>query len=501
MDTLHYLILGFSTALTLSNLFACFMGVLIGTLIGVLPGIGPVGAMAILIPVTFSMNTIPAIIMLCGIFYGAQYGGSTTSILVNIPGETSSVVTCLDGYQMARKGRAGPALGMSAMGSFIGGTLSVIGLMFLTPALGKLAFGFGPPEVFSLIIFGLIMVTSIGSGSVVKSLIMATLGMFVSIIGRESVTGFSRFTLGSLTLSDGVGLIPVAIGMFGIAEVLTNIETVPKQEVFKTDFRNLFPTLQDWLVCRWAILRGTLIGFSLGIFPGPSPVISTFLSYGIEKRLSKYPEKFGTGVIEGVAGPETANNAAASGSIVPLLALGVPPHVIMAMLLGAFIIHGIQPGPLFIIRHPDIFWGLIASMYIGNVMLLILNLPLIGMWVKVLKIPYPFLFPLILLFCLIGVYSLNNNIYELLIMIFFGFNGYILRKMKYPLAPFLLAMILGPMMETNFRQSMMIARGNVAIFLQRPFSAVILILAFLLLFLLFFVTGGRKQAIAEKDGE
>jgi putative tricarboxylic transport membrane protein len=498
MDSINFLFLGFGTIFTPISLFACFIGVFIGTLIGVLPGIGPVATMAILTPVTFAMDPTSAIIMLCGIFYGAQYGGSTTSILVNIPGEVGSIVTCLDGYQMAQRGRAGPALGISAMGSFIGGTLSVIGLMLLTPPLAKLAIGFGPPELFALIIFGLMMVSSIGGVSVVKCLIMATLGVFVSTIGDESIRGFSRFTLGSLTLSDGVGLIPVAVGMFGIAELLTNIETMGKQEVYKTGLRGLFPTLKDWYASAWPIVRGTLLGFFLGILPGAGTIITTFFSYGLEKRLSKHPENFGSGAIEGVAGPETANNASVSGSMVPLLALGIPPHAVMAMLLGAFIIHGIQPGPFFITQHPQLFWGIIASMYIGNVMLVILNLPLIGMWVQILRIPYRLLFPLIVIFCFIGVYSLNNNFYELLIMIVFGIFGYVLRKMKYEPGPFLLGMILGPMMETSFRQSLTISGGDPSIFFQRPFSAILLILVLLLMVLLFLLRVVRKQVRPSK---
>ncbi len=495
MDAFHYLIAGFNTAFSLTNLFACFMGVFIGTLIGVLPGIGPVATMAILIPITFPMETTSAIIMLCGIYYGSQYGGSTTSILVNIPGEIGSIVTCLDGYQMARKGRAGAALGISAMGSFIGGTLSILGLMLLAPPLAKLALGFGPPELFALILFGLMTVSSIGTGSVLKSLIMATLGMFVSLVGMENVSGFSRFTFGTLTLSDGVGLVPVAVGMFGISEILTNIETIEKQEVFKTDLRHILPNWQDWKASFGPITRGTIVGFFLGILPGAGTVITTFLSYGLEKRLSKHPEKFGTGVIAGVAGPETANNAAVSGSMVPLLALGVPPHAVMAMLLGAFIIHGIQPGPFFITEHPAIFWGVVASMYIGNAMLLVLNLPLIGMWVRFLEIPYPRLIPLVILFCLVGVYSLNSNIYELVIMIIFGIIGYILRKMEYSLAPFFLAMVLGPMMETSFRQSLTISQGEMAIFIERPFSAVLLLAVALTLVisLALNMTGKRKE--------
>ena len=501
MDALTHLLLGFSTAFTSTNLSSCFIGVLIGTLIGVLPGIGPVGTMAILLPITFSMGPIPAIIMLCGIFYGAQYGGSTTSILVNIPGEVGSIVTCMDGYQMAKKGRAGPALGISAMGSFIGGTLSIVGLMLLTPALAKLAIGFGPPELFSLVILGLMMVSTIGRGSVVKSLIMTILGIFISTIGRESIKGFSRFTLGSFTLSDGVGLVPVAVGMFGIAELLTNIEEIPEQQVFKTSLRTLFPNLKDWHDSFWPMIRGTVVGFFLGILPGAGTVVTTFFSYGLEKRLSKHPEKFGTGVIQGVAGPETANNAATSGSMVPLLGLGVPPHVTMAMLLGAFIIHGIQPGPFFITEHPDIFWSVIASMYIGNVMLLILNLPLIGIWVQILKIPYRLLFPLIIIFCYVGVYSLNNNFYELLIMIFFGFIGYLLRKIEYDAGPFLLAMVLGPMVETSFCQSMAISQGNIAIFFQRPISAGLLILVIMILLICSFLGMKKKKEKLESENE
>ena len=493
MDTIHFLFFGFGTLFSPTILFACFIGVLIGTLVGVLPGIGPLGTMAILLPVTFAMDPTTAIVMLAGIFYGAQYGGSTTSILVNIPGEASSIVTCMDGYQMARKGRAGPALGIAAMGSFIGGTLSVIGLMFLTPPLAKLAIGFAAPEIFALVVFGLMMVCSIGSGSTLKALIMATLGIFVSLIGREPMQGFARFTFGSFTFSDGVGLIPVAVGMFGIGELLTNIEAMAKQEVFKTDLRHLFPSLRDWYDSRWPIIRGTLLGFFIGIIPGPGMIVSTFFSYWTEKHLSRHPEKFGTGVIEGVAGPETANNAAATGAMVPLFALGVPPNPVMAMLLGAFIIHGIQPSPFFITEHPRLFWGIIASMYIGNVLLLVLNLPLVGIWVRVLKIPHRLLFLLIIICCFIGVYSLNNNFYELYIMIFFGIAGYILRKLEYDPGPFILAMVLGPMMETNFRQSLAISRGDPAIFLQRPISATILILVLLLLLSMLFFRFRRRR--------
>ena len=473
MDAFHHLLEGFRVLTAPINILSCFVGVVIGTLIGVLPGIGPVATMAILLPFTFSLTPVSAIIILAGIYYGAQYGGSTTSILVKIPGEVGSIITCLDGYQMARQGRAGPALGISAIGSFVGGTLGVIGLMLLCPPLAQVALNFGPPELFALILFGLMMVSSLGGDSLLKALMMTVVGLFVSLIGKESFTGFDRFTFGSLTLSDGLGLVPVSMGMFGISEILVNVEVMAKQEVFKTDIQSLF-AWRDWVACRWAVLRGTLVGFFIGILPGAGPVMTTFFAYWLERRVSKHPEKFGTGLIEGVAAPETANNAATAGSMIPLLALGVPATPTMAMLMGALIIQGVQPGPLFISQYPDLFWGVIASMYLGNVMLLVLNLPLIGMWVKILKIPYTLLFPLIILFCFVGVYSLNTNVYEILIMILFGFFGYILRKFEYPLATFLLGMVLGPMMETSFRQSMGIGRGSLEIFFQRTFSAILL---------------------------
>jgi putative tricarboxylic transport membrane protein len=473
MDAIQHLFEGFRVLSAPINLLSCFTGVVIGTLIGVLPGIGPVATMAILLPFTFSLTPVSAIIILAGIYYGAQYGGSTTSVLVNIPGEVGSIITCLDGYQMARQGRAGPALGISAIGSFVGGTLGVIGLMLLCPPLAQVALNFGPPELFALILFGLMMVSSLGGDSLPKALLMTAVGLFVSLIGKESFTGYDRFTFGSLTLSDGLGLVPVSMGMFGIAEILGNVEVMAKQEVFKTDIKSLF-VWKDWVACRWAVLRGTLVGFFLGILPGAGVVMTTFFAYWLEKRVSKHPEKFGTGLIEGVASPETANNAATAGSMIPLLALGVPATPTMAMLMGALIIQGVQPGPLFISQYPDLFWGVIASMYLGNVMLLVLNLPLIGMWVKILNIPYTLLFPLIILFCFVGVYSLNTNVYEIFIMILFGFFGYVLKKFEYPLATFLLGMVLGPMMETSFRQSMGIGRGDPAIFFQRTFSAILL---------------------------
>jgi putative tricarboxylic transport membrane protein len=500
MGIFDHLALGFGVVFTVNNLLFCFLGTLIGTLIGVLPGLGPVATISLLLPATFGMDSVTSIIMLAGVFYGAQYGGSTTSILVNIPGESSSIVTCLDGYQMARKGRAGPALGMSAFGSFIGGTASIVGLMLLAPILARAALTFGPPEYFSLMFFGLTMVTYLCVGSITKGLIMAVAGLAVSTIGQDPVTGSTRFTLESITLMDGVGIVPAAMGMFGIGEVLTNIEEGIKREVFSTRIKGLFPNLKDWKDSTWPMIRGTLIGFFIGILPGGGTVIPTFMSYTVEKRLSRYPEKFGTGVIEGVAAPETANNAATGGSMVTLLSLGIPANVTIAVLLGAFIIHGIQPGPLLMTQHPHLFWGTIASMYIGNVMLVILNLPLIGIWVRILKVPYNILFPLILLFCFIGVYSLNNNIHEILIMVGFGVFGYVVRKFGYEGAPFLLALVLGPMLETAFRQSMLY--GDPFILFKRPISMVLLILSLFLIISPIFsgIAQRRRRLIEEENG-
>jgi putative tricarboxylic transport membrane protein len=499
MGILDNLILGFNVAMSLSNLFFCFLGVVIGTLIGVLPGIGPVATISLLLPVSFGMDPVTSIIMLCGVYYGAMYGGSTTSILVNIPGEAASIATCLDGYQMARNGRAGPALGMSAFGSFIGGTVSIIGLMLLAPILARYALKFGPPEYFALMFFGLTMVTYLCMGSVLKGLIMAAAGIAISAVGQDPISGVTRFTVGSITLMDGFGIVPAAMGIFGIGEVLTNIEQVIKQEVFSSKITGLLPTMKDWVDCKWPIVRGSLIGFFMGILPGAGTVIPTFMAYAAEKKLSRHPEKFGTGAIEGVAAPETANNAATGGSLVTLLSLGIPANVTMAVLLGAFIIHGIQPGPLLMTKHPDLFWGVIVSMYIGNIMLVILNLPLIGIWVRILKIPYNILFPLILIFCFLGVYSLNNNSWEILIMVAFGVFGYLIRKFGYEGAPFLLGMVLGPMFETAFRQSLIY--GDPLIFFNRPITAVLLGVSIFLLITPFFPTIRLKRKELEKTLE
>jgi putative tricarboxylic transport membrane protein len=472
---LEYFILGIQIALQPVNLFYCFAGVFIGTLIGVLPGIGPVGAMSLLLPATFGVSPEGAIIMMSGIFYGAQYGGSTTSILVNIPGEASSVITCLDGYQMARKGRAGPALGIAAIGSFIAGTISIVGLMVLAYPLAKAALSFGPPEYFALMCLGLVVLTFLTQGSMYKALMMALFGILLGFVGLDMFTATPRFTFGVNELMDGIGIVPLMMGLFGVSEILINIEQPLKRKIYEAKIKGLLPDLHDWILCKWAVLRGTLIGFFLGILPGGGAVLASFVSYAIEKRVSKYPEKFGTGVIEGVAAPESANNAAAQSSFIPLLSLGIPPNVVMAVLFGGLLIHGIQPGPLLIRSHPDIFWGVVMSMYIGNVMLLALNLPLIGMWVKILKVPYTILFPLILLFCLIGVYSVNNSVLDIYLMILFGVIGYLMRKVDFEPAPLALAYVLSPMLETSLRQSLNISGGSFFIFFSRPISLVCMV--------------------------
>jgi putative tricarboxylic transport membrane protein len=500
MDVFNQLLYGFGIVFQPWNLLACFFGVFIGTLVGVLPGIGPVGAMSLLLPITFGISPVTGIIMLAGIYYGAMYGGSTTSILVNIPGEAASVITCLDGHEMALKGRAGPALGISAFGSFIAGTLSLFGLIFLTNLLAGVALIFGPTEYFSLMCLGLSLVTYLTQGSFLRGVIMAGFGLFLSLIGQDVVTGQARFTFGLIGLIDGVGLVPLAMGLFGISEVLLNLEILHEErEVLKTRFWNLFPTRKDWRKAAVPIGRGTLIGFSLGILPGGGAIISSFVSYAVEKRFSKHPEEFGKGAIEGVAAPESANNAASSSGFIPLFSLGIPANVVMALLLGALMIHGLYPGPLLITEHPEIFWGTVASMYVGNVMLLVLNLPLIGIWVQVLKVPYRTLFPLILLFCFIGAYSISGNVFDLYVMLIFGVLGFVLRKLAYEPAPMVLAFVLGPLLERNLRKALVLSDGNLDIFLTRPLSAATLLITLLLLLsaVIPYVQKRKQAAISE----
>ena len=498
METLSGILIGLQVACEPINLFFCFVGVTIGTLIGVLPGIGPLATISILLPVTFHAPPLSGIIMLAGVYYGALYGGSTTSILVNIPGEAASVVTCLDGYQMALQGRAGPALGIAAFGSFIAGTLGIVGLMLAAPPLARMALQFGPPEYFSLVILGLMMLTFLARGAMWKSLIMAAAGIFLGSVGIDVMSGSERFTFNIAELADGIGIAPVAMGLFGISEVLLNIEQSTERSVFKTKIKHLFPSARDWAASVLPILRGSVIGFFLGILPGGGAVISSFVSYAVQKKVSKHPEKFGTGAIEGVAGPESANNSASAGAFIPLLTLGIPSNPVTAILLGAMIVFGMQPGPLLLSQHPNLFWGTVASMYVGNCMLLALNLPLIGIWVKILKVPYAILFPLILLFCLIGVYSINNSITEMLIMIVFGVIGYFFKKFEFEAAPLILAMVLGPMFDVALRRSLLLAGGDATTFITRPISAVLLGSAFLILIFPLLPWFKKKRKVIEE---
>jgi putative tricarboxylic transport membrane protein len=477
MEILASLGTGFAVALQPVNLLACFMGVLVGTLVGVLPGIGPVSAMSLLLPVTLAGSPEAGIIMMAGIYYGSMYGGSTTSILVNIPGEAASVVTCLDGHQMAKQGRAGPALGIAALGSFAAGTFALVALMVVAPALARFAIAFGPPEYFSLMVVGLTVLAFLTHGSMAKSLLMAAVGVLLGLVGLDSITGFPRLSFGRLELYDGLGLVPVVMGLFGVAEILVNLEQSIRREVVRTRISGLLPTLADWAACKWPLVRGTVLGFFLGVLPGGGAVISSFAAYAVEKRLSKTPERFGRGAIEGVAAPEAANNAAAGGAFIPLLTLGIPPNVVMALLLGAFIIHGLQPGPLMMTQNPGVFWGIIASMYIGNLMLLVLNLPLIGIWVQLLRAPYALLFPLILVFCVVGVYASSSAYFDVTVMVAFGVLGYLMRKFGYEPAPLVLAFVLGPLLENNLRKSLIMSQGEFAIFLERPISLACLVLA------------------------
>jgi putative tricarboxylic transport membrane protein len=481
--TLHNLILGFATALAPANLLYALLGCLIGTMVGVLPGVGPLAGISMLLPTTFGLDTASAIILLAGIYYGAMYGGSTTSILMRIPGEAASVMTCIDGYAMTRKGRAGPALAMAAIGSYVAGTLSVVGLMFLAPPLARFALGFGPPEYFSLLLCGLIVLSYMTGGSIVKNLAMIVLGLLLGTIGIDQMSGYFRFSYGIVALGDGLGVVPVAVGLFGVAEILATAGQSDVREVLKPRLRDLLPSKEEWKDSVAPIGRGTLLGFLIGIIPGSAHIISTFVSYAIERRVSRHPERFGEGAIEGVAGPESANNAASTGALVPMLALGVPTGPIPAVLLAALMVHGITPGPLFIKEQPAVFWGLIASMYVGNVVLLLLNLPLVGLFVNFLRIPYRILYPTILMFCVVGVYAVNSSCVDVGIMAAMGGLGYILRKMGFEIAPIVLGVVLAPIIEFSFRQALAMSNGAYAIFVQRPISATFLAVALIMILL------------------
>jgi putative tricarboxylic transport membrane protein len=471
MDVVSGLLSGFAIALQPVNLAHCFIGVLAGTLVGVLPGVGPVAGVAMLIPFSFGMNPTAAMILMAGIYYGAMYGGSTTSILVNLPGESASVMTCLDGYAMARQGRAGAALGMAAFASFIGGTLGIIGLMLVAPEVAALAIRFGPPEIFALTFFALTLVTGLVGASPVKGIAAAAFGMLLGMIGLDPMSSEERFTFGALHLADGLSFVSVSVGLFAVAEVLESLERSEQITLYRGKISNLLPTAADWLASRGALWRGALIGFFVGVMPGAGATIASLLAYTAERRLSPTPERFGHGAVEGVAAPEGANNAATAGALVPLLALGIPGSGTTAVMLGALMIHGLRPGPLLFEQHPQFVWGVIASMYLGNVMLLILNLPLIGIWVRLLRLPQRVLMPLILAFSLTGVYAVDNRVTEVGVMLVFGVVGYAMRKWGFPAAPVLLALVLTPLMETALQQSLQMSHGSFAIFFTRPIAA------------------------------
>ncbi len=470
MEIFHNLIIGFEVAVNPINVLYCFIGVILGTLIGVLPGIGPIATIAMLLPITFNLNPVAALIMLAGIYYGAQYGGSTTAILVNIPGESSSVVTCLDGYQMARQGHAGPALAIAALGSFFAGCVATLVIAVAAPPLAEVALKFGPSEYFSLMVFGLIAATVLAHGSLIKAIAMVIWGLLLGIIGTDVNSGVLRFTFDIPELSDGIGFVIVAMGMFGTAEIISNLELKDKREVFATKVTHLYPTKQDLKDSWAAVLRGTALGSALGILPGGGALLASFGAYTLEKKVSKHPEKFGKGAIQGVAGPESANNAGAQTSFIPMLTLGIPSNAVMALMIGALMIQGIAPGPQVMNEKPQLFWGLIVSMWVGNLMLVVLNLPMIGMWVKLLTVPYRFLFPSILVFMAIGVFSLSNNAFDVLIMGVFGILGYVCVKLECEPAPMILGFILGPLMEENLRRAMLLSRGDPLVFFTKPIS-------------------------------
>ncbi len=479
MDTFQNLLMGFSVALSSQNLMFAFVGSMLGTLIGVLPGIGPVAGCAILIPLTFQLNPTGAIIMLTALFYGTAYGGTITSVLLNVPGEASSAVTCLDGYEMTKKGRAGSALAMAAIGSFIGGTFAAVALVLAAKPLTSLALQFGPVEFFALVMLALSLLMGLAGKSMIKALMMGLFGLLLAMIGIDPVRGSPRFTFGRIELMDGIGFVPVIMGLFGLAEIFENAEK-PFAQVAIAKIGSLIPTRKDLKDSVGPIIRGSAIGTLLGLVPGMTNSASSFLSYIAEKKVSKYPELFGTGVIEGVVAPETANNAHSNGALIPLFTLGIPASPTVAVIMGAFLMHGLVPGPFLFSEHADLVWGVIASFYIGNIILLILNLPLIGIWVQILKIPYGILFGIIMAFMAVGAYSVNNSAFDVLIMTLFGLIGYLLRKLDFPLAPIVLTLILGPLMERTLRQSLEMSQGSLSIFQKSPLAIVMLVLAMLI---------------------
>ncbi len=494
MELLDNLALGFSVALSLQNLFYAFMGAVLGTLIGVLPGLGPLATIAMLLPSIYALDTTPALVMLAGIYYGAQYGGSTTAILINVPGEASSVVTAIDGYKMARQGRAGPALGMAAIGSFFAGTVATMMIAAFAPPLTELAFKFGPAEYFALMVLGLVGAVVLASGSLIKAIAMIILGLLLGQINTDVISGVPRYSFDIPELTDGLGFIAIAMGMFGFAEIISNLEKPSEQrEVFTKDVKGLLPTREDFRIAWPSIVRGTAIGSILGVLPGGGALLSSFATYTVEKKLAGPNGTFGNGDIRGVAGPESANNAGSQASFIPMLTLGIPPNAVMALMVGAMTINGIQPGPQVMTSNPDLFWGLIASMWVGNLMLVILNLPLIGIWIKLLTVPYRFLFPAILVFCSIGLYTTNNNNWDVYVGIGFGILGYVFYKLNCEMPPLILGYILGPMMEENLRRALLLSRGDWSTFVTRPLSSGLLIAAALLILIVSLPNIRRKR--------
>src|SRR5215207_5736626 len=493
MDLFDNLILGFTVALSLENLLYCVIGVSIGTLIGVLPGIGPVATIAMLLPLTFALGPVSAMIMLAGIYYGAQYGGSTTAILVNLPGETSAVVTCIDGYQMARQGRAGPALAIAAIGSFIAGTFGTMLIAIAGPPLAEVALKFGAPEYFSLMLMGLVAAAVLAQGDMVKSLAMVALGLLLGIVGNDVNTGLGRFTFGVNELTDGIGFVVVAVGVFAVGEIISNLGEKERREVFTSKVMNLFPTWDDLKRSFGPIVRGTALGSFFGVLPGTGPAVASLSSYLIEKKIADDPSRFGHGAIEGVAGPEAANNADAQCKFIPMLTLGLPASGVMALMLGALTIQGIQPGPAVMTQRPELFWGLIASMWIGNLMLVVLNLPLIGLWVKLLQVPYRLLFPAIMAFSAIGIYSVHNSAFEIYLAALFGILGFVWMKLGFNLAPMLLGFVLGPLLEENLRRTMLTSKGDPSVFVTRPISLGFMLATVLIVILMFAPVVRRRR--------
>ncbi|MBF9234992.1 tripartite tricarboxylate transporter permease [Microvirga alba] len=498
-DFFSNLSLGFGVALSLQNLGLAFLGCLVGTLIGVLPGVGPIATIAMLLPITFGLDPVGALIMLAGIYYGAQYGGSTTAILVNIPGEATSVVTALDGHQMARQGRAGVALGIAAIGSFFAGTVATLVIAALGAPLTKLALIFGPAEYFSLMVMGLVFAVVLARGSILKAIAMILVGVLLSTVGTDLETGQERMTFGLSFLSDGIDFAVLAMGIFGIAEVMRNLDNTEARDIVHKAIGRLLPNKEDFKQSYASVIRGTVIGSILGILPGNGAVLGPFASYTVEKKLAKDPRRFGRGAIEGVAGPESANNAGAQTSFIPLLTLGIPPNAVMALMVGAMTIHGIVPGPQVMTRNPNLFWGMIASMWVGNLMLLVINLPMVGMWVRLLKVPYRLMFPAILMFCAIGIYSINSLPTDVMFIALFGLVGYLLIKLGFEPAPMLLGFVLGKLMEENLRRALIISRGSLATFIERPVSAGLLAVALVLLVLALLpsIRKGRDEVFTE----